>query len=274
MIYTLNRLFTGAFNALFFPFAKLSPIWALTAISFLAGIVMVWIFGKVSNQAAIKTIRNKISGNLLGVRLYRHDLRVVFALQRRILRDTLIYMGHSLLPLAIMLIPMTLILIQLEARFSARPLHANERALLKVKVRDAETLREKIELQTPDGILVDSPPVRIASEREIAWRIKPTQAGCYNLTLLLGDQAITKSLCVGPRWETVSEIRTGGNVWERLLHPAEPPLDAASPIESIAIPHPPLSFRLFGWNTPWLLIFFVLSLVFGFAVKGFMGVEV
>jgi hypothetical protein len=55
---------------------------------------------------------------------------------------------------------------------------------------------------------------------------------------------------------------------------AEPRLDAAAKIQSISLEHPERELRILGWNTHWLLFFFVVSVVPAYLVKGLFGVEV
>ena len=57
---------TRLFDGIFWPFMGLDPLWSLTLISFATGILMLWIFGKVSDQDRIKVVRDNIRGNLLG----------------------------------------------------------------------------------------------------------------------------------------------------------------------------------------------------------------
>jgi len=47
---------------------------------------MLWIFGKVSNQDAIHKVRDRIRGNLLGVRIFGDEIGIMFRLQGKILR--------------------------------------------------------------------------------------------------------------------------------------------------------------------------------------------
>ena len=44
---------------------------------------MVWIFGKVSNQDAIQRTRDRLSAELIALRLFKDDLRVFFGIQSR-----------------------------------------------------------------------------------------------------------------------------------------------------------------------------------------------
>ena len=167
-----NALLTGLFDVLFMPFRSLGPIWPLLAVSFVTGILMLWIFGKTSKQELIHEIRNKIKGNLIGVRLFGDDIRMLFRLQGRILGGTLVYIRYAFVPMLVMLIPVLAILAQLSLRFDVGPLEPGEQALVKVKLRDASAMRTPVSLEVPAGIVVETPAVRIESLNEVAWRIR------------------------------------------------------------------------------------------------------
>ena len=269
----LNRSLDLILGLACWPFMKLAPVWALIWVSLLTGILMLWIFGKVSDQKSIKKVKDRIRGNLIGVRLFQNELGVVMRLQGKILRDTLTYMKYSLIPMLILMIPVILILIQLNLRFSVRPLEPGKPAIVKVKVRDGVDLKS-ISLKTPEGIVVETPGVKIPSEREIAWRIRPEQEGDYFLDFSTGKNSLSKELVVGSRWGAISAVRTGKSVLEMLLWPGEAPLEASSPIESIEINYSSLPILVFGWDLHWLVLFFVLSIVFGFAFKDLFGVQI
>ena len=57
------------------------------------------------------------------------------------------------------------------------------------------------------------------------------------------------------------------------MYPGEPPISSGA-IESVVIGYPPLDLSLFGWSVNWLVLFFILSLVSGFAFRGVLGVEI
>ena len=57
-----------------------------------------------------------------------------------------------------------------------------------------------------------------------------------------------------------------------LLYPGEPPIRSQT-VESIEIRHEPLDVNLFGWSIHWLVVFFVLSVLSGFAFRRVLGVE-
>ncbi len=269
-----NEVVTRLFDVICWPFLSFDPIWAMIFISFLTGILMLWIFGKTSNQTAIKEVKDKIRGNLIAVRLYQHDIRVVLRAQGRILRHTITYMKYSLAPMLVIIIPVLVIIIQLNLRFSVRPLSVDEQAVVTARALDAQTIEKDAQLNAPDGVKVETAAVRIPSEQEIAWRIRPENPGRYELRVTVSESLMEKELVVGGRWGRVSALRTGKDLIDILLYPGESPIPPSSQIESISINYPSLALSVFGWNIHWLVLFFVLSIVFGFAFKGFFGIEV
>lgn len=269
----LNTGLNGLFDLLFWPVSGLPPIWALTLVSLLAGVLMLWIFGLVSNQDAIRTIRDRIRGNLIGVRLFGDDLGVLFRLQWRLIRDNVVFLKYALIPLVVMIVPVMLIIIQVNLRFSARPLEPGQAALVKVTVHDRGVIDRGITLEAPDGVVVETQGVRVVERREVAWRIRAQQAGSFDLVVRGGGEEIAKELRVGEGWGATSTLRTGKSFFDKLLYPGEPPISSGA-IESVEIAYPPLDLSLFGWSVNWLVFFFILSLVSGFAFRRVLGVEI
>src|SRR5215470_14811800 len=100
-----NAICTFLFGLIYAPLKWLGPFWSIVVISGLAGILMVWIFGKVSNQDAIQRTRNRLSAELIALRLFKDDLRVFFGIQGQVLVWTLKYLRHSLVPMLILMVP-------------------------------------------------------------------------------------------------------------------------------------------------------------------------
>lgn len=269
-----NRALTPIFDLICWPFLGLAPMWAMTAISLVSGVVMVWIFGKVSDQDTIKKVREQIRGNLIGVRLFQSDIGVVLRLQRRIFGDTFHYMRYALVPMVVLLVPVVLIMTQLNLRFAARPFEPGEQALVKTYLRDATTLDGDLRLDVPDGVTVETKAIRIPNTREVAWRVRIEADGEHRMRVLAGGQEIETRLIAGGQWGAVPQRRTGRGVLDTLLYPGEPPIPTDHPVEAVEIVYPPLELRAFGWSINWLVAFFVLSLVFGFAFKDMLGVEI
>jgi hypothetical protein len=271
-----NMVLTFLFGLVYEPLKWLGPFWSIVGISCLSGILMVWIFGKVSNQDAIRRTRDRLSGELIGLRLFKDDLRVFFGIQYQVLLWTFRYLRHSLVPMLILMVPTMLILIQLNYHYGLRPLRVGEQALVKVKLRDAGALARgaDITLTAPANLKIETDGVRIPELNEISWRVRGVSPGRFDLTVSDGREKVTKHAAVGGRLEGVSPVRTGEDWFTGLLYPGEAPISGQSSLASIEVLYPELHILVLGKHINWLILFLVISLVFGYAFKGRLGVQI
>jgi len=276
LVAVLNKVLTFLFAVVYEPLKWLGAFWSLVTISCLAGVFLVWVFGKVSNQEAIRRTRDRLSGELLGLRLFKDDLRVFFGIQFQVLVWTFRYLRHSLVPMLILMVPTILILIQLNYRYGLRPLRVGEQAVVKVRLRDATVLAQGAELTltAPANLKIETDGVRIPELKEICWRVRGVSPGRFDLTVSGGQEKVTKQAAVGGRFEGVSSVRTGEGWLTSLLYPGESPLPSQSAFASIEILYPKLDIIMLGKHVSWLILFLVVSLVFGYAFKGVLGVQI
>lgn len=273
----LNRVLTGGFDILFIPLRSLGPFWALTIVSVLTGLLMVWIFGRISNQDKIRTVKDRIYGNLIGLLLFQKNVGVFFRIQGRLFCLTLRYLGLSLKPMLVMMVPLAVVLIQLNGHFALRPLEVGETAVVTVGVRNAELLRGDpgaVRFEAGDGVVVGTRPVRIPSRREVSWRIRAESVGRHSVTVHAGADSANKLVIVGRQSGFLSSRRPGAGLTDGLLHPGEAPLQASSAITSMAVGYPPLKMSVMGSRVNWLVWFFLCSVVSGYLLKGPLGVDV
>ena len=110
--------------------------YGLAVISFLAGLAAVLVFRYVSNQDAMRRIKNRIQAHLLEVRLFPDQLGIVSRAYGRILHYTVIYLTYNLKPVAILLLPVVILMVQLDLRFSRIPLRPHDSFILKAKLAE------------------------------------------------------------------------------------------------------------------------------------------
>ncbi len=268
----INRLLTSTFDFVLAPLRGVEPIWPLLLISLASGLMMLWVFGKASNQQAIRRLRKRMTGNLIGVWLFQNEVRAVVRLQVRVLADTLSYLKHSLLPIAILVLPMILILAQLNLRFSARPLQPGQAALVKVRLSASPEQPQYPSLEASPGIEVETPAVYAPSLGEFAWRIRAKQEGRHQLQVSLAGEAVGKEVLVGQSgWGTISSQRSL-RLGDSLLYPGEPLIAADAGVESIQVAYSGLKLSIFGVEIHWLVLFLAFSLLSAFAFRPWLGV--
>jgi uncharacterized membrane protein (DUF106 family) len=290
---TLNLLLRGLFDALLYPFAGLPAIVGLLVVSVATAIAMLLVFKRTSDQQAIEQVKRRIHAGLFEIRLFNDDFRAILRAQADILRHNLGYLRLSLVPMLFVLPPLVLVIAQLQFHYGYAPLGAGDRVILEVELADgwsemAEVPRSEasgkplLELQAPAGVVVETPSVWLPSERSLSWRLRIDEVGNHTVRVVAGADSFEKLLTDdGSRLVRRSPLRPGSSWLDQLLYPAEPPLPAGGPLAAIGFELPAAKVPLFGWSLgpvagvpAWMLVFFVLSIVFAFALRKPFGVQI
>ncbi len=262
------------FGFLFYPFKGLDPAWGMIWISLLTGVIMLIIFRFTSNRQGIKKSKAKIGAYILEMRLFNHDLGRMLAALGKTLAANLFYLRYMVVPLIFIIIPVLLVLIQLNYRYERRPLRPGEavivKAFLKPGLRVGAT---DIKLHAPDDIIIETPGLRIASFGEVDWRISGRKEGAYELDFAVNGKQYKKNLHIGGKLDALSAKRVGSEFYTLALNHAEPELPDDSPFASLQIIYPEGSLSIMGFEWRWIIWFFVLSVIFSFAFKGAFKVE-
>ncbi|HDJ24111.1 MAG TPA: hypothetical protein ENF17_09495 [Candidatus Aminicenantes bacterium] len=279
-MWAFNQAITWLFKIIFFPWEKLHPWWGMIYISLLTGLFMLWVFRLTSNQAGIKEVKQQIKAHLLEIRLFKDNMALTLKAQGRILLCNLKYISYSFKPMLVMILPLLLILIQLNFRFAYQPLAPGERTIVKVKVKPGfDLLQMPISLTSSPGIMVETPPLRIEEGGEIDWRIRAVQEGHHLLKIKINnDQEVEKEIFVAARGarklSTLSPLRPPSNFIPSLLYPLEKPIPSDLPLQDIEVIYPSGNFHFLGLSLHWLIVYFLLAIAFGFGLKRIVGVEI
>jgi len=272
----LNSILRPLFDALLFPFRELHPLVGLTLISLVAAIGMLYAFKLTSDQEKLEEVKRRIHAGLFEIRLFNDNFRAIMRAQFDILRHNLRYLRLSLVPLLWVIVPLVLIVAQLQFHYGYRGLEPGEEVLLEVKLESEGYARPQVELEVPEGLRVAAGPVWAPPLQELTWRIAAEAEGDYELTFELDGETQTKTVRVTDKTVRISPIRPSRAFFDQLLFPAEAPMPADSAIHSIELAYPPANAGIEGWESEWtwMIIFFVLSLVFAFALRKPLGVTI
>ena len=274
-MWTINSVLNSFFDLLITPFRGVHPLWYLFVLSLLTGILMLLIFRYTSNQKKIKETKDKIKAYLIEVRIFNEDLGILLSAQKNLLFYNAKYLIHALKPILFMIVPVSIILIQLQGWFGYRPLAVGESTILKVKVTDeGKKVLSHFAIAVDKGIVIETPPLRNPEEAEVAWRIRANEIGEHTIIIKAQDYSFQKKVVISDkRLARVSPSVVGSSPLEIIFNPGEKPIKENSLIKRIEVGYPTRSIEIFGWKTHWLVLFFVLSIISGFAFKGVFGVE-
>jgi len=266
--------------------AMTSPLAIVIVVSLVIGLVMVVLFGYTSDQKAIGIAKDQLKAHLLAVRLYRDQIPVVMGSYGKILRGTGRYLKLAFMPLLYVIIPITLLMVQIDRYLGQTPLPLNTPFLLTVHLSgqgsgvqaagqraDTDALNG-VTLDLPPEVTMTAPPVHIAADNDVVWRLSGLQEGKYEVKIVVGGESVGKTVCIGNKLPRISTIRLRGQFWNRLFSSAEPALPQTSPIESISINYPDRDIDIAGYGMNWIWLFFILSMVAGFIFKELLGIQI
>ena len=274
MVGFFNAVVTWFFDLLLWPFENVAPVWGLLFVSALSGILLALVYGRVSNQAAIRRTKQKIGSLMLEAVLYRRDLAVSLCAQARMFGQAFVYLGHALPPLAILMIPSLIILAQLNLRYNARGLKPGERTLLSLKLDKPLDLKG-VTLRSSGGLLL-SPPVRVPQSKEIFWRIEPVVSGMQSVTIEVEDKSVPRVRKAIYDSHFRGKLSSGRYKawWMNLLYPGDRPFPHECVFSELYIKYPGVHYRFLGIEMHWLVIFALVSILAGVTAAKVFKVEI
>jgi uncharacterized membrane protein (DUF106 family) len=250
-----------------------TPLAIVIWLSLVVGLLMVVLFGYTSDQKAIGIAKDHLKAHLLAVRLYRDQIPVVMGSYGKILRGTGRYLKLAFKPLLYVIIPITLLIIQVDRYLGAAPIPVNAPFLLTVRTATSDP-RNDVALELPSEITMTAPPVHVPADNEIIWRLAGSKDGKYEIKIMAAGQTATKAVCVGGGLPRISPVRLRGQFWQRIFSSSEPALPEKSAIDSISINYPDRNIEVAGYGMNWIWLFFIVSMVAGFIFKELLGIQI
>lgn len=272
----INLAISSFFDLLIAPFRNLDPLWSLTFMSLLVGILMLVIFRYTSNQEAIRHTKNKIRAYIFELRLFKDDLGTVLSAQKKIFSYNMKYMSYALKPMLFMIVPLAIILIQLEGWYGFKALTPEESAVVSLKLSEGNPeVINGITMTASPGLEIDSPALRIPNEKEVNWRIRAKEPGSHNLSFNVDDYTFNKDVVVSDKaLKRITPSSFKSEFWNFVLNPGDRAIADNPYVEEISVSYPLDSVKIYKWSFHWLVVILVLSIVFGFALKGVFKVEI
>ncbi|GJM21037.1 MAG: hypothetical protein DHS20C15_09520 [Planctomycetota bacterium] len=271
---TFNSITSAIFDPILGLFGFASAWIDILLWSIGGGIVALLVYKHISNQKGIERAKNGIKVHLLEIRLFQDDLLGVVLSTLKILWKNALYIGHNVMPMIVMFIPMMTILFQLEANYALDPVQPGTQLALTVELDRSVTdaSQRDIQIAVPAGVTLGR-SVRARPGHAI-FDLVADEPGDHEIQLTIDGVTETKGLAVGGEPRKVPYLRTKS--WEGYLYPGEAALDGDSPFKDMRFGKGQLPDRdlgvMPGGEGGILMVFFVLSIAAGLALKGVFGV--
>ena len=266
-----NSVSSRVFDFLLAPFGHRVAGFDLVVWPLVMGVVALLVYKYASNQPAIARVKKQISMHLLEIRLFSQDILQVIRSTGAILVRNTLYIGHNMLPMAVMILPIVAIMVQLVAHYAYAPSPPGAVELLRLELDpEAGVSSRQVSLELPPGVALDAPPVRTADGR-VFWRLRAEGEGDHVLRVDVAGESFEKGWAVGGGPRKVPRKRVRGI--EALLYPGEEAIPADAPLLSMELDMHTRPLRFLPDGELGILLWSLgLSLVAGFALRGLFGV--
>ena len=235
----LDRILNAAFDLYLRPFDRLSALWLICALALPSAVIALLVFRWLSDQDAILATKNKVKAHLLELRLYQDDLRMVLRAQRAVLGQSFLYARHALIPMLVMLVPFTIVVIQVESRLAYRSMHPGESVVVVASVDDVVPISEReAALRLPHGLTAETPALRVDATGEVLWRIRAVAPGEHSISIILDGRGLERRLVVGENPGQLSPYALREDDPRLLLYTGEPPIDRGAMISATHVDYP------------------------------------
>ena len=279
----------AVFDALDIVLGWIGPFWMVVLVSALVGLLFILAFPHVSAQGGIRTVKDRIKFNLLGIRIFQDDLPTVVKSTGGTLGWNFAYLGMNLLPMVFLAAPFMVVWFQLNSLYAFDSLEVGDEKVVVAQLRD-DVDPTQVELLPPEageggpGWSIVQGPVAIAGgpgERWLNFTLRAEREGVYELSYRHQGETITKDLAIGEKPRRLAKVRTA-SPWAHFVKAEDPiiyfgekvlPKDAF--VQTVLIDYPAAPLGPFGGGEiTIMLVFLVVSLAVGFGLKGVFGVEI
>ncbi|MCP4402487.1 MAG: hypothetical protein GY801_34910 [bacterium] len=254
----------------------------IVLLSLVTAVIFLVIFKKTSNQKKIKYHKNKIFGYVLQIPLYKDRFGLLIRSILNIFKHNGLYIAHTLVSLVFIIIPLIFLMVQLDNRYGYEPLQAEQQFFVQADLKDGtdRDILEKVFCETSPEVRLETLPLRLEDTNSVLWRAKVVNAEPEHIPTLRfgieGDgQPIEKELVTdygqSPRF---APAKKQASLFNKIFYNAEGYLPKDSPFSSISTQYSRAGYSLVFWDVDVIILFFIFTLIFGFALKGVFKVDI
>ncbi|HTB14749.1 MAG TPA: hypothetical protein VK752_24420 [Bryobacteraceae bacterium] len=161
----------------------------MIVVAVIYGVAAVLIFRRFTDRAAIRKSVNRILAHVMELGLFLDSPALVFGAQRDLLRENWRLLRLVMLPSAMLMALFAIIYAPMNAIYGHGPLPVGETSVVTVQMSGAPM--PPVRLEVPDGMVVETPAVRIVHDQQISWRVRPLQESFGDLKFHVDDRVVT-----------------------------------------------------------------------------------
>jgi hypothetical protein len=219
------------------------------------------------------------------IRVYGDAFRTVASSLVSVIKHNVIYLCYVVPPLLVLVIPAAVISIQINNRCGYRALKPGEPFIISAELDEKTAgefpyhVLEKVECETSPGIVLETLPLRIPTERSVLWRARVAShrgPGREWVRFSISDlgRMVEKRIVVHPPSGMWSPEKIKWSLSRGLIFNAEGFMPEDSFLDSIAVQYERAGYRLIWWKVDPLVIYFALTMLFALAMRSLIRVQI
>ncbi|HTS74923.1 MAG TPA: hypothetical protein VMG40_01900 [Bryobacteraceae bacterium] len=260
----LRAMIDGIMSAILTPFAGRDPFLGVCVLGAALGVWALCVFRLVSNPKKIGEAKRSVQARLYELRLFSDEPALVWRAQTGLIAANARYFGLILMPALIIAIPFALGFASLDSFYGRKPLAAGDDTLVTVQASTPGAL-DALKLSAPEGIAIESPPVRAVAERQVSWRIRALRPVNGEIGVSSPAGTVEKSVDAGAGPRFISERRVSSTA-HLLEYPSEARI-ANRDVSWIEIRYPRTEIHAAGIDLPWWTWLLIISILTALALK-------
>ena len=150
----------------------MNALLTLAPLSALCGIAAAFVFRRFTSNGARQTV-NRILAHLMELRLFIDEPGLVWNAQRALLRENLRLFKQIAIPSLITVPIIGLVMWQADRVYGRAPLPAGKAVVVTAKIKGNDL--DKVQLEAPPGIAVETPGIRVPRSHEVSWQVRPRE---------------------------------------------------------------------------------------------------
>lgn len=254
---TIYSLFNSVFSTMFQFGASLN----LLFFSLLISLVATLTYKYFANQDAIKTVNDRIKSFIYELRLFDYSPALVFQALGNIFRSSAMYILYSLKPLAVLIIPVMIILMQLHYLFDYSPLKDGDVTVVSVTFADSFVPEQgRYSFEVSENLNLDTAPVLNTDTNEVSVRVsvKGDEEGFF--TVNAGGTSYTKKIIISDKTVKVLPVTTSGGFWTNIANFGSDIMPSDGELTRVAVQYPDGDHTIFGTTWHWLIWLLLISM--------------
>jgi hypothetical protein len=220
----------------------------LVVAALVSGALSGWVFTQTADMSAVRGTLRQIHGHFLEFRLFFDEPVLIWRAQKELFLANVRLCALLLLPSFILVLPMAWLMLQLSDGYGVSALKVGDAAVVTAQLStDINDIDSSNSLEAPAGIVVETEPLRVMTDRQLVWRIRPQRAITGDLRFKMRGVMMTKDVTASDSHGFISPRKPRAFL-ELLLHPEEGRLPAGS-VLWLAVDYPK--------RAPWWIVWFL-----------------